>query len=147
MNFNGQSGEQVLADLETSAVLEAVNEWFQDDPYVRDVWCLATPPADQRSALDKITKAAIEAGHLKVDAKTWIRHFVNKMYDDKKLPEIERAQVALHQHVQAQEDHAIQNAPIGQVKQYLTATYRDPVVAQTRRQPFTATDDEPVFPG
>jgi len=69
------------------------------------------------------------------------------MFDEGKLPEINKAQVALHQYAQAQEDHAIQNAPISQVKQYLTANYRDPIVAQQRQQPFTSTDDEPMFPG
>src|SRR5262249_906545 len=137
-----QSGEQALLQLQVNAV----NRWFQRDPYIYQVYA-AMPPEDRASVIEKVRNDSIERGFLTADMDKWLAHRVNELYDAGELPEINKAQVALHQFAQAQEDHAIQNAPIGQVKQYLTATYRDPIVAQMHRQPFTASDEEPMFPG
>src|SRR5215831_15118202 len=137
-----ESAEQVLLDLQVNAV----NRWFQRDPYIFQVYAAMTPD-DRASVIEKVRNDSIERGFLTADMDKWLAHRVNQLYDAGKLPEINKAQVALHQYAQAQEDHAIQNAPMGQVKQYLNQNYRDPIVAQQRQQPFTSTDDEPMFPG
>src|SRR5262249_6831049 len=123
-----QSAEQVLLDLQVNAV----NRWFQRDPYIFQVYAAMTPD-DRVSVIEKVRADSIERGFLTADMDKWLSHRVNQLYDAGELPEIAKAQVALHQYAQAQEDHAIQNAPIGQVKQYLNQNYRDPVTAEMRR--------------
>src|SRR5262249_3047093 len=136
-----QSAEQVLMDLQVNAV----NRWFRRDPYIFQVYA-AMPPEDRASVIEKVRNDSIERGFLTADMDKWLAHRVNQLYDDGKLPEINKAQVALHQDAQAQEDHAIQNAPMGQVKQYLMAAYRDPATAAMRRECTTSTDDT-EYPG
>src|SRR5262249_25976098 len=124
-----QSADQALLQLQVNAV----NRWFQSDPYIFQVYA-AMSPQDRASVIEKVRNDSIEQGFLTADMDKWLAHRVNQLYDDGKLPEINKAQVVLHQDAQAQEDHAIQNAPMGQVKQYLTAAYRDPATAAMRRE-------------
>jgi|SRR5262249_34557828 len=103
-------------------------------------------PEDRASVIEKVRNDSIERGFLTADMDKWLSHRVNQLYDAGELPEINKAQVALHQFTQAQEDHAIQNAPISQVKQYLNQNYRDPATAAMRRERTTSTDDT-EYPG
>src|SRR5215471_17448696 len=123
-----RSAEQVLMDLQVNAV----NRWFQRDPYIFQVYA-AMAPEDRASVIEKVRNDSIERGFMTADMDKWLSHRVNQLYDAGELPEINKAQVALHQFAQAQEDYAIQNAPMSQVKQYLTNNYRDPVTAEMRR--------------
>ena len=120
-----QSGEEVLRNQENEAVSQAVGEWFQRDPYIHAVYN-AMPYDDRARVIEKITADATEHGFMRADAPRWLAYHVNQMYDDGKLPEIANAQLALQQHFQAQEDHAIQNAPIKEVEKYLRQNYREP---------------------
>ena len=137
-----QSAEQVLLQLQVNAV----NNWFQRDPYIFQVYA-AMSPDDRASVIEKVRNDSIERGFLTADMDKWLAHRVNQLYDDGKLPEINKAQVALHQFAQAQEDHAIQNAPMSQVKQYLNENYRTPAVAQMRRESAGTSTDDTEFPG
>jgi hypothetical protein len=121
-NVNGQSGEQVLWDLETKAVTQAVSSWFERDPYIAAVYSALTPD-DRNGLIEKVRADAAEAGFMQLDADKWLSHHVNRMYDQGKLPEIARAQEALAAQAQAQEDYGIQNAPMKQVNAYLQQTY------------------------
>jgi len=133
MNFNGQSGEQALMDLESKIVSQAVGDWFERDPYIRAVYN-AMPPDDRNNVIEKVRADATEAGFMGMDADKWLSHHVNRMYDAGKLPEIEKAQHALHAQAQAIEDNAIQTGNIKDVQRYLTASYCDPAQERYRRQ-------------
>src|SRR5262245_15044261 len=143
-----QSGEQVLANLESAAVVQAVNEWFAREPYIGQVF-FAMPPQDRAAAISKITNDAIEAGFMKADAGKWLSHHVNKMYDAGQLPEINRAQEALHQYVQVQEAAAIYHAPKAAVERYLHGLEDERVRAKRQGQPTSCRLDseECIFPG
>ena len=136
-----QTAEQVLTDLQAQAVMSE----FRRDPYLHNVW-LAAPPQDQLSLIGKVRDEAIAAGYFVAEMDKWFRPFLDKLYDDGKLPEIAKAQVALHQFAQAQEDHAIQNAPMSRVQQYLRSIYKDPATAAMHRERTTSTDDT-EYPG
>src|SRR5215831_8634025 len=136
-----ESAEQVLLDLQVNAV----NRWFQRDPYIFQVYAAMTPD-DRASVIEKVRNDSIERGFLTADMDKWLSHRVNQLYDAGELPEINKAQVALHQFAQAQEDFAIQNAPMSQVKQYLRSNYKDPATAAMHRERTTSTDDT-EYPG
>jgi hypothetical protein len=146
MNYNGESPEAVIVDLETRIAAQALNDWFARDPYVKAVY-EAMPPDDRNSVVERVRSDAAEAGYMKIDAEKWLSHHVNKMFDDGKLPEIEAAQKSLSAQAQAVEDYAIQTGPIQDVKRYLTATYRDPAQAGFRRQNAVRSTDDHIFPG
>ena len=150
--MNEQSGEMVLLDLEGKMVAQAVADWFKNDPYVHALFEVM-PPADRDRVIEKVRADATEAGFLRLDADKWLSHHVNKMYDEGKLPEIEKAQTALHNYAQSQEDNFIQNGNKKDVERYLTAAYHDPAQAQFRkddarqREKAAQADDDHIFPG
>src|SRR5262249_51366333 len=111
-----KSAEQVLTDLQVNAV----NRWFQRDPYIFQVYAAMTPD-DRASVIEKVRNDSIERGFLTADMDKWLAHRVNQLYDAGELPEINKAQVALHQYAQSVEDHAIFNAPKAEVEKYLRA--------------------------
>jgi hypothetical protein len=135
--------EQVLMDLQVNAV----NRWFQSDPYIFQVYA-AMPPADRASVIEKVRNDSIEKGFLTADIDTWLAHRVNTLYDEGKLPEVNRAQQILHQHVQAVEDHAIYHAPQKQVEEILRAQDDERIRAWRKQQPSSCRlDDDHTYPG
>src|SRR5215510_5217662 len=118
MNFNGQSGEQVLMDLETKVVAQALTDWFARHPYIRAVY-EALSPDDRNSVIEKVRPYATEAGFMSMDTDKWLSYYVHKMRDDGKLPEIEKAQQVVYAHAQAAEDAFIQNGNRKDVERYL----------------------------
>jgi len=139
-----QSAEQALLQLQVNAV----NRWFQRDPYIFQVYAAMTPE-DRSSVIEKVRNDSIERGFLTADMDKWLAHNVNQMYDAGRLPEINRAQEMLHRHVQAQEDHAIYNAPKAEVEKYLRAQGEENLRQMRQGQPTSCRLDseEPIFPG
>jgi hypothetical protein len=121
-NTNGQSGEQVLQELETRAVATATRMWFEKDPYVAKLYAVM-PPDDRNALIEKVRVDATETGFMALDAEKWLSHHVNKMFDEGKLPEIAKAQQAVIIQEQAVEDYGIQNAPMKEVNAVLEQRY------------------------
>ena len=150
--MNEQSGEMVLLDLESKVVAQAVADLFRTKPYVAAVFH-AMPPADRDAVIEKVRADATEAGFQRLDADKWLSHHVDKMYDEGKLPEIEKAQLALYNYAQSQEDAFIQQGNKKDVERYLTAAYYDPAQAQFRkdgarqREKAAQADDDHIYPG
>src|SRR5215472_6450121 len=101
-------------------------------------------PEEQFSIYNKMNELGSKHSYRRIDAeqnciRLWDEGCAAGVFD----AEIEQARARRD----AAESTVLQHMTTAGMKQYLTAAYRDPVVAQQRRQPFSSTDEEPMFPG
>jgi len=132
-----------VAQIEDEAVVRSV---AKIRAYDREADKLAPffSPAEQYSIYEKMNQLGSKHGYRLTDGENncirlWDEGCAARIFD----AEIAQARARRD----AAESGVLQNMTTAGMKQYLTATYRDPVVAQMRRQPFSSTDDEPMFPG